>query len=263
MLPGPVSNANTSCGRAPAGITVTFAMPPIFSATRPRACIAIEQVIDERHQRRALPSRGHVRGTEIANRGDAGALGDHARLADLQCGGDPPRPPRALRRALMVNRLAVRADQRDLPHRTTRHFLHAAIAARANSSPSRKFSWLISAVVVAERRSAMRRIAFAHRRGEPHVMMPFELRRKSRRRARYPHERHVDPVRRRAGHHSHDGIPRSACSKSACPSPAWLSTSSSFQLFLQRREQIQRLERRQLVQIRRRAAIRAPIRRSP
>jgi len=35
MFPGPVSNPDTSFGLAPAGISVTLAMPPMFKATVP------------------------------------------------------------------------------------------------------------------------------------------------------------------------------------------------------------------------------------
>ena len=68
MLPGPVSNAITSSGFASGGIAVIFAMPPIFSATRPSFAVAIQQVIDERHQRRAVSSRRHIARCESRTR---------------------------------------------------------------------------------------------------------------------------------------------------------------------------------------------------
>ncbi len=59
-------------------------MPPIFSATRPRFVLPEQQVIDERHQRRALPARRDIARAKVRNHRDAGALRDHRRLADLQ-----------------------------------------------------------------------------------------------------------------------------------------------------------------------------------
>ena len=77
-------------GRAAGGITVILAMPPILSATRVRARMAEQQVIDEGHQRRALAAGGDIARAEIGDHGDAGALGDHGRFADLQRVGAPP-----------------------------------------------------------------------------------------------------------------------------------------------------------------------------
>ena len=48
------------------------------------ARVAIEQIIAEGHERRALSADGHIRGTKIADRGHAGDRGDHSGFADLQ-----------------------------------------------------------------------------------------------------------------------------------------------------------------------------------
>ena len=39
--------------------------------------VAVEKIVCVRNQRRALSTEGHVRGTKIADGGDAGARGDH------------------------------------------------------------------------------------------------------------------------------------------------------------------------------------------
>jgi hypothetical protein len=60
-----------------------------------------------RHHRRALTAGGHVARAEIRHRGDAGAFGDHGRIADLEREG--------MRRARTVaQRLAVAADGADV-----------------------------------------------------------------------------------------------------------------------------------------------------
>ena len=69
MLPGPVSNAVTCSGAAPAGITVTLAMPPMLSATRVRRGVAEQQVVHERHQRRALPPAAMSRARKFETTG--------------------------------------------------------------------------------------------------------------------------------------------------------------------------------------------------
>ena len=83
------------------GITVMLAMPPMLSATRVRLRMAEQQVIDERHQRRALAAGGDVARAEVRDHRDAGAFGDHGRFADLQGVGA----------ALVIDGLAVAADQ--------------------------------------------------------------------------------------------------------------------------------------------------------
>ena len=71
-------------GRAPAGITVMLAMPPMLSATRVRARMAEQQVVDVGHQRRALAAGGDIARAEIRDHRDARALRDHRGFADLQ-----------------------------------------------------------------------------------------------------------------------------------------------------------------------------------
>ena len=46
--------------------------------------VAIDDVIDERNERRALAAGGDVGGTEIADRRDSGACCDYCGLADLK-----------------------------------------------------------------------------------------------------------------------------------------------------------------------------------
>ena len=48
------------------------------------ARMAEEQVIDERHQGRALAAGGDIAGAEVGHHGDAGALGEDGRLAELE-----------------------------------------------------------------------------------------------------------------------------------------------------------------------------------
>src|SRR5450432_2528356 len=68
-----------------------------------------QQVVDQRHQRRAFAAGGDVAHPEIAHHRTAGALGDDGRLADLQGGAQ------ATGRARVVHGgLTVRADQVDV-----------------------------------------------------------------------------------------------------------------------------------------------------
>ncbi len=112
MLPGPVSNAITSSGFAFAGITVMFAMPPMFSAMRARLGMPEELIVEKRNQRRAFAAGRHVAGTKIGDGLDARALGDHRRLADLHRARDLA-AEKFDRLAFVKNRLAVRSDQLD------------------------------------------------------------------------------------------------------------------------------------------------------
>ena len=43
-----------------------------------------QPLMKRRHQRRTLPTCGHVTRAEIRHRGDAGAFRDHGRISDLQ-----------------------------------------------------------------------------------------------------------------------------------------------------------------------------------
>ena len=63
--------------------------------------------VEGRHQRRALAAGGHIAAAEVAHGGDAGALGDHRAVADLQ--GEGRLPVRTV-----ADGLAVRADRRHL-----------------------------------------------------------------------------------------------------------------------------------------------------
>src|SRR5579864_8115356 len=76
------------------------------------ARIAIKKIVDERHERRALASSGDVGGTKIGDGCDAGALGDDGWLGKLKSGGDA-RAEKHAGRALMVESLAVGADERN------------------------------------------------------------------------------------------------------------------------------------------------------
>ena len=60
-----------------------------------------------RHERRALTAGGHVARAKIRHGGDAGALGDHGRVADLQ-------RERMCRARPVPQRLAVAADGADV-----------------------------------------------------------------------------------------------------------------------------------------------------
>ena len=74
--------------------------------------MAIEQIVGVWDERRALATEGDVGGAEVGDRGDAGACGDDVAVADLQGGGG--RSTKILDgRALMKNRLAVIAEDRD------------------------------------------------------------------------------------------------------------------------------------------------------
>ena len=147
MFPGPVSNANTSSGRAPRNHR-NIRNPPNIQSHAPHFRIPVQQIIHERHQWRPLPARRHIRRPKIRNRRNSGPRRDNARLANLQSRSHSSPAQKSRRRPLMKNRLPVRPNH---SNRTQRHTppLQAAKAAAANSSPSKKFSWLISAVEVA------------------------------------------------------------------------------------------------------------------
>ena len=85
----------------------------------PDSGVPIQQEIDEGHERRALSARGHVRGTEIADRGDPRARGDNRWLADLQRRSNPPSMERRWR-SLVKNGLPVRTDHIDLRRSDTK-----------------------------------------------------------------------------------------------------------------------------------------------
>ena len=88
------------------------------------ARMAIEKIVDEGHERRALAAGGHIRGTKIGDGGDASALGNDGRLGDLQGGGDGRAEKRGWS-ALMVDGLAVGAEQRDTARRNAEAFAGA------------------------------------------------------------------------------------------------------------------------------------------
>ena len=113
MFPGPVSNANTSSSLRARGNHRDVRDPADIQRDAPDPLVPIEQIIDKRHERRALPARGHVGGTKIAHRGDARARRNHRRLADLQRRGDALSVETRWH-ALMKNSLPVRADHSDL-----------------------------------------------------------------------------------------------------------------------------------------------------
>ncbi len=115
--PGRCRRRSPAPGCAPAGITVMLAMPPMFSATRPRRGVAEQQVIDEGHQRRALAAGGDIARAEIGDHRNAGALGEHAaspicsvfarRLRDRSSG----RGSRSVRRSRAARRSACTASR--------------------------------------------------------------------------------------------------------------------------------------------------------
>ena len=65
------------------GNSVKLAMPPRFSTAR-SSCAAVQhRRMERRHQRRAVAAGGDVAATEVGDRGDAAALGDHVAVAEL------------------------------------------------------------------------------------------------------------------------------------------------------------------------------------
>ena len=89
-----------------------LAMPPMFSATRPLLRCAEQEVVDVGDKRGSPASSGDVAFAEIGNGPDAGAFGDHGRLADLQGAGDATAQIFD-RLAFVKNGLAVQADEVD------------------------------------------------------------------------------------------------------------------------------------------------------
>ena len=73
--------------------------------------IAVEQIIDKRHERRALSARSHIGGTKIAYGRDARSFGNHVDFADLQRGGRTHLALKARGGAEMKDCLPVGADQ--------------------------------------------------------------------------------------------------------------------------------------------------------
>lgn len=74
--------------------------------------MAIEKIVDVRHERSALSTKSNVRWAEIAYRRDTRVRRDDGTFADLQSGGGWT-PEIIGRLALMENRLAVIANQVD------------------------------------------------------------------------------------------------------------------------------------------------------
>ncbi len=72
--------------------------------------ISEEDVVEHRDERRALPTRGKVGGSEVGHDGDAEALGEEAGLSDLP-GGAGGYAEILLSDALMVQGLAVTTDE--------------------------------------------------------------------------------------------------------------------------------------------------------
>ena len=73
----------------------------------------------ERRERRAFSARRHVARPKIGDRRDARALRNDGRLADLQRGADGD-ASFVSRLRQMVNRLPMRADERDVRERNAR-----------------------------------------------------------------------------------------------------------------------------------------------
>ena len=159
-----------------------------------------EQIMAERRKRRAFSARRHVARTEIGDCRDARALRNDGRLADLQRGADGDALFVARLRQMM-NRLPVRADERDVRKRDARFggnverglreefaeigvqmadaFDAAAARRRTGQNP------LARAVRIRIRR----KFQHAHARGGVRVHPVQDV-----------NHRRVNPVNRRAGH---------------------------------------------------------------
>src|SRR5690242_11942675 len=74
--------------------------------------VAIKNVIHKWDERGALAACGYIGGTKIGDGGDAGACGDDGGLGDLH-GGGSSRAEKGRGRALMIDRLAMRTDERN------------------------------------------------------------------------------------------------------------------------------------------------------
>ena len=83
-LPGPVSKASMASHWPPGGTQVTLPMPPMFCTARLSCCVAEQQRVAPRRQRRALAAGGDVARAEIGDGGHAQTLGDDRRLGQLQ-----------------------------------------------------------------------------------------------------------------------------------------------------------------------------------
>ena len=110
MLPGPVSKAMTWSGF---GVgrnrgEVGNAADVLRDASDVR--IAIERVVEKRHQRRAFAAGGHVGGTKIRNDRDAEPRRDHRAFAGLPGDGEFASEKRR-RGSLVIERLAVASDE--------------------------------------------------------------------------------------------------------------------------------------------------------
>src|SRR6202167_6557225 len=79
--------------------------------------MAVQQVINEESQRGALSSGGYIRWTKIRNGGDACAFGNYAGLADLQRRAQSRMAEKGRGRALVIDCLTVRTNQRKASQR--------------------------------------------------------------------------------------------------------------------------------------------------
>ena len=157
--------------------------------------MAIEDVIDKRHERRALSARSHIGGAKIAHGGDPRPRREYRRLANLE--GRRDRAAAKLRRyALMKYSLPVRSDHSDSRRR------HFEFLTRGKRRVSEFFSQ--QKIELADFAGG-HGPSFAHlQNGVPNA--PRERERgkmfERRRASRKSHQRHVDAVRRSAGHDS-------------------------------------------------------------
>ena len=186
-----------------------LAMPPILSAMRVRVRMAEQQVVDVRHQRRALPAGGDIARAEVRDHRHAGALRDHGRLADLQGVRRRPR-----------DRWSGRGSRSAPPGRSG-----ARRAARRGRTvrPSWKFSREIAAVVrggVGDGQN--RRGALARGRAWTGIRWC-----RTRRPADFD-DGDIDAIERRAAHHAGDSHRRlSSFCNSASRRSASMGRSSS------------------------------------
>ena len=210
MLPGPVSNAITSSGAAPGGITVILAMPPIFSAMRVRFAMTEQQVIDD-----TAPAARPVRRRRYRARGNS-------KPPARPCAPRAP-PARRLQRvgAALRGRWSGRGSRSAPPGRSASP--RAAPRARrvppAGNSAARSRAVCVAAF--GDRRESPARTAFGiGGRLKPDRSPP--------RGPRIVHDRHVDAVERRPAHdagYSHGRFSSFCNSLSSCSASMGRSSS--------------------------------------
>ena len=204
MLPGPVSNATTSLGQSARRNRrkVADAAEILHDATI--TAMAVEHVIKEWHQRRALAAGSHIGRTKVGNDRHAEPGRDDCCLAGLPCAGNPVVEEQC-GVSLVIERLPVTADQFGFQVRAT---LSGANGIRVE----------VTEKEIEPRKIGDARCACVHQleNGTPdlgwvrELIVGQQLQAGAESSSLDAHQRDVDPIGRGAAHHARDDHAKSS-----------------------------------------------------